>query len=105
MKLMIGWTTVATTAEAERLARGLVNAGLAVCAQVDAPGKSFFRWEGKPEETVEARLWVKFDEKRAGELEAWLLANHPYETPQWVAVGAEIVAEKYLSWARSNPNS
>ncbi len=105
MTLMIGWTTVATVPDAEQLARGLVERGLAVCAQVDAPMRAFYRWEGKVEEAVEARIWVKFFAEQSYAVEEWVLANHPYETPQWVVVRAEIVAEKYLSWARSSPSN
>jgi periplasmic divalent cation tolerance protein len=105
MKLMIGWTTLATMAEAERLAHGMVEAKLAVCVQIDTGTKSLYRWEGKVEKTPEVRIWVKFTKDKASEIEAWLAAHHPYDTPQWVAVSAEIVAEKYLSWATTNPNS
>ena len=30
-----------------------------------------------------------------------LLAAHPYETPEWLVVGAEHVGEKYLSWVEA----
>ncbi len=105
MTLMIGWTTVATVAEGETLARGLVERGLAVCVQMDAGVRSFYRWEGKLEEADEVRLWVKFLSERSYAVEEWVLANHSYATPQWVVVSAEIAAEKYLSWARSSPSN
>jgi periplasmic divalent cation tolerance protein len=38
-------------------------------------------------------------------LEAWILAEHPYETPEWIVVRAEHVAEKYLSWARTSSST
>ena len=45
--MLIAWTTVGTSAEAERLASDVVAAGLAACVQVEGPIVSHFRWEGK----------------------------------------------------------
>ncbi|AWI10187.1 divalent-cation tolerance protein CutA [Ereboglobus luteus] len=100
--LMIGTTTVASRDEADALARGLVESRLAACAQIDGPVTSVYHWQEKLETTAEYRLTIKFLYANATALETWLRAHHPYETPEWVAVRAEIVAEKYLSWARSN---
>ena len=47
--MLIAWTTVGTSAEAERLASDVVAAGLAACVQVEGPIASHFRWEGKTE--------------------------------------------------------
>jgi len=103
--LMIGWTTVSTKEDAERLAQGLVEQSLAACVQIEGPIRSVYRWEGKVEVSEEFRLLVKFIPARGRALESWLLAHHPYETPEWLVVRAEQVAEKYLSWARANSTS
>ncbi|HTT55864.1 MAG TPA: divalent cation tolerance protein CutA, partial [Opitutaceae bacterium] len=42
--MLIAWTTVATAADAARLAHGAVEAGLAACVQVDGPVTSTYRW-------------------------------------------------------------
>lgn len=96
---------VETALQAERLAAGLVEARLAACVQVDGPITSHYRWEGRIQRGVEYRLTIKFMAERQLELEAWLLTRHPYETPEWVVVAADHVAEKYLSWARANSTS
>lgn len=96
--LMIGWTTTDRRDVAERLARGLVEAGLAACVQVSGPIVSTYRWEGRLETAEEFRLAVKFAASRADDVAQWLAANHPYDTPQWVAVRAAAVGEKYLKW-------
>ncbi len=103
--LLIGWTTVATEAEARRLAEAWVDPGLAACVQIEGPIRSLYRWEGKLEVADEYRLMVKFTPERASAVEACLERLHPYTTPEWVVVRAEKVAEKYLSWARSNSSS
>lgn len=103
--LMLGWTTVEKKADAERLADGLVAARLAACVQIDGPIRSTYVWQGKLEHSEEYRLLIKFIPARGRALEEWLLRQHPYETPEWVVVRAEQVAEKYLSWARANSTS
>jgi periplasmic divalent cation tolerance protein len=100
--LLIGWTTVASRDDATRLAQGLVNARLGACVQVDGPITSHYVWENRTETAEEFRLTIKFIPARAADVETWLLAHHPYKTPEWIVVRAEHVAEKYLSWARAN---
>lgn len=97
--MLIAWTTVATAGDAARLARGAVEARLAACVQIDGPVTSHYRWEGRIESAEEHRLTFKLLPEKAAALEAWVMANHPYETPEWIVVRAQHVSEKYLSWA------
>lgn len=99
--VLIAWTTVATRAEAEGLAAEAAARGLAACAQVEGPVASHYLWKGKPERAEEFRLCFKLLPDRLGELEAFVLGRHPYETPEWMVVRAERVGEKYLSWMRA----
>lgn len=103
--MLIGWTTVETREQAETLASGLVAERLAACVQIEGPVRSHYRWQGRAEASDEYRLMIKFTPLRQVELEAWLFARHPYETPEWVVVRAEHVAEKYLSWVHANCTS
>jgi len=96
----IGWTTLATLAEAEKMAAELVTARLAACVQISAPISSYYLWNGKLETAAEYRLTIKFLRRRSEELEAWLRENHPYETPQWLAVSADRLGESYERWAK-----
>lgn len=100
--MLIGWTTVETREQAEKLATGLIEARLAACVQIEGPIRSHFRWEGRAQSGDEYRLTVKYLPHRQVEVESWLFARHPYTVPQWVVVRAEHVAEKYLSWAQAN---
>jgi len=100
--LLVGTTTVSGRADADRLARGLVESRLAACVQIDGPITSVYTWQDKLETAPEFRLTVKFPAANAGALESWLRANHPYDTPEWIAAPARFVSEKYLSWALAN---
>ncbi len=100
--MFVAWTTVGRQSEAEQLAREVVSRGLAACGQIDGPIVSHYRWQGNAERTEEWRLTLKCPADQLAALESYVLAHHPYETPEWIAVRAERVGEKYLSWAKAN---
>lgn len=100
--MIVAWTTVGTRADADRLAQGAVERRLAACAQIDGPITSHYHWEGRLERSEEFRIWFKCLPANASLLSAWVHNHHPYATPQWIEVSAEVVGEKYLSWAMAN---
>ena len=97
-EILIGWTTTQRQNEALALARGLIENRLAACTQVDGPISSTYRWKDAIETSEEWRVTVKFPQDRAREIEAWLMENHPYEEPQWIAVAADKVSDAYADW-------
>jgi len=101
----LAWTTVSTEADAIKLAQGAVSAALAVCVQVDGPITSHYVWNGKTETATEIRLCFKSTASQLAGLENYVLAGHPYDTPEWIVVQADRVGEKYLSWARANSST
>jgi periplasmic divalent cation tolerance protein len=103
--MLIAWTTVATRQKAEELARQAAELRVAACVQIDGPVASHYSWQGRTERAEEFRLCFKFLPGQQTGLETWLLAHHPYDTPEWVVVRADIVGEKYLSWARTTSTS
>jgi len=98
----IGWTTLANRKDAEKLARDVVEAKMAVCAQVDGPITSFYYWEGKPRRDEEFRVAIKFLSANSEAIETWINEHHPYDTPQWLVVAAERVLPGYRRWAEGN---
>lgn len=98
--MLVGWTTTSTREDAERLATDAVTRRLAACCHVDGPILSVYQWEGEVQKEEEYRVTFKFLSKKAVALENWLQDNHPYENPQWIAVSAERISQKYLIWAQ-----
>ncbi|HZZ57952.1 MAG TPA: divalent-cation tolerance protein CutA [Opitutaceae bacterium] len=96
--MLIAWTTVTTPDEAEALAAEVIARNLAACVEITG-AVTHYRWQGRPERAEELRLTFKLLESQLGDLEAFVLENHPYDTPEWIVLKAERVAEKYLSWA------
>jgi len=103
--MYVAWTTVSQRTEAESLAQTSVVRGFAACVQIEGPVASHYIWQGRSERTEEFRLMFKCTAAQLSALETFVLAQHPYETPEWIAVEASRVGEKYLSWAIANPTN
>jgi periplasmic divalent cation tolerance protein len=103
--MFLVWTTVGTASDADRLASDVITSGSAVCVQIDGPVVSHFRWAGKPERVEEFRLCFKCLPETLPALKRQVLGAHPYDIPEWIAVRADEVGEKYLSWAERSLHS
>lgn len=87
-------------AEAQALAATVVEQGLAACVNVLGGVQSVYRWDGKVQQDDEALLLIKTREERLPALQASLLAAHPYELPEIIAVPIEAGHSPYLQWIR-----
>ena len=94
---LIVMTTVPDDALAERVARSLVEEGLAGCVQ-RVPIRSTYTWEGSVEESAEALLVVKTTEACWAALEQRIRDLSPYDVPEVIAVKASHVAPAYAAW-------
>lgn len=97
MKLVAVVTTVATPADAKRLAETVVRRGLAACAQISAI-ESVFRWHGEVRTENEHRVVFKTTAERYDDIERALLELHPYELPEIHAVALDRVHAPYAAW-------
>ncbi|MDX2029371.1 MAG: divalent-cation tolerance protein CutA [Blastocatellia bacterium] len=91
-------TTVESHADAERLARLLVERHLAACVQILSPITSIYRWQGNVERTNEILLLIKTTPAAYPALESEIQANHPYQTPEILALPVVEGAADYLNW-------
>ena len=90
-------TTVPTEAEAHGLARGLVEARLVACAQVEPGLQSHYRWKGEIQADPEVRLTLKTLPAAREKAEAFIARYHPYEVPQLLWQEMEASAA-YAAW-------
>jgi periplasmic divalent cation tolerance protein len=91
-------TTVETQEQAERMAREIVEARVAACAQIDGPILSVYWWEGRMETEPEWRCVFKTRQESFGALEQAIRARHPYEVPEIVATPITAGSRDYLAW-------
>ncbi len=94
-------TNLPDSESAFNLARTLVERRLAACANVLAPARSFFRWEGRLEEAVEVPVILKTTAERYPELERALRDLHPYDLPEILAFDPERGLTAYLEWVET----
>lgn len=93
-------TALPSEAQAEDMARALVQARLAACVQVQAV-RSFYVWKEEAHADPEWLLLIKTRSARYAELEQHLLAHHPYETPEIVQLPITAGSAGYLAWVNA----
>jgi len=95
-------STCAAEADAERLARALVEGRLAACVNVVPGVRSFYHWKGEIDSGVEFLLIIKTSRDLFPALRDELEKLHPYEVPELLALPVVAGAENYLSWFQAN---
>jgi periplasmic divalent cation tolerance protein len=95
-------STVASAADAERIGTALVERGLAACVNVVPGLVSLYRWKGALEREEERLLLIKTRRDRFAELRAALVALHPYEVPEVLALPIADGHAPYLQWLDEN---
>ena len=95
--LLLVLTTVATRADADALARAMVEQRLAACAQISAID-SVYRWQGAVQSEGEFRVLFKTTAERYPALEAALRSSHPYELPAIVALPVVQALPAFADW-------
>jgi periplasmic divalent cation tolerance protein len=83
---------------ARKLAGAILDARLAACVNIVPGLESHYWWEGKIDRSAELLLLIKTTKAKLKALQKLILEKHPYDTPEFVAIPASAVAEKYLAW-------
>jgi len=95
-------STCANEADAGRVARPLVEAGLAACVSVVPGLRSYYHWKGALETSAEALLVIKSSRELFPQLKLELEKIHPYEVPEILALPVVEGSENYLNWMDAN---
>jgi periplasmic divalent cation tolerance protein len=90
--------TTPSADQAAALARALVEERLAACGNVIPGLRSIYRWEGQVQDEPEALLVLKTTRSRFEALRERVLALHPYEVPEVIALPVEVGSAPYLAW-------
>jgi len=90
-------TSVDSEAEAKRLARHLVEHGLAACVQISSPGQSIYRWQGRLQCEAEYYLSIKTSTAAAAQAMRWLARHHPYDVPEIIRLQGD-ATKAYGDW-------
>lgn len=90
--------TAPTAEAAAELGRALVSERLAACANLVPGLRSIYWWEGKVQDEPEVLLLLKTTRARFEALRDRVLALHPYQVPEVVALPVEVGSAAYLEW-------
>jgi periplasmic divalent cation tolerance protein len=91
-------STCPDTAVAEKLAQSLLDAGLAACVNILPGVRSMYVWKGSLQSATEVLMVIKTPATNFDRLRASLVAAHPYELPEVVALEIADGHHPYLQW-------
>src|SRR5258705_4264809 len=83
---------------ARKLAKACLDSHAAACVNIIPRLESHYWWQGKIEQGKELVLLIKTTRERLRDLEQRVLANHPYDTPEFVVPPIEAGNNRYPAW-------
>lgn len=83
---------------ARGLAQGALRARLVACANLVPKIESHYWWQGRIESGAEVLMIFKTTKARLAALEEFILAQHPYDTPEFLVLPLAAGARRYLDW-------
>ena len=99
-KCVVVFVTCPSAAVATRLGTALVRRRLAACVNVVPGVHSIFWWKGRVERCREVLLLMKTTSRRFPGLRRAVIALHPYEVPEVLAMSIKAGHAAYLTWVR-----
>src|SRR5205823_10444077 len=94
-------TTLASTEEAAKFVRALLDRRLVACGTILPAARSLYRWEDKLADETEVVVMLKTRSGAIHGLEKAFKELHPYKVPELLAVPVTGGLERYLGWINS----
>jgi periplasmic divalent cation tolerance protein len=105
MSAVLVFCTCPDESVAERIATALVEERLAACVNRLAGVVSTYRWKGAVQRDSECLLLIKTTIERFAALRERIVALHPYELPEVIAVDIARGLPPYIDWIASETQS
>ena len=80
------------------LAKAALEARLVACANLVTRIESHYWWQGKIESADEVLIIFKTTKAKLKALEKLIIANHPYDTPEFLVLPIIKGNKRYLDW-------
>jgi periplasmic divalent cation tolerance protein len=85
-----------------RLARAALKARLIACGNLIPKVESHYWWQGKIEAGAEVLLVMKTTAARLVRLQKLIVAEHPYDTPEFIVLPVSQGNRRYLEWVQDS---
>ncbi len=85
-----------------KLARAALAERLIACANLVPRVESHYWWQGKVESGAEVLLVLKTTAASLPRLERLILAQHPYDTPEFLVLPVSRGNRRYLAWLQES---
>ncbi len=95
------WTNVPDAAIASTIANAIVEQRVGACVNILPGVQSIYRWQGKIATATEMMLLIKTTKAHYVALEKLIVALHPYEVPEIIAVPVTAGLPAYVKWIES----
>lgn len=102
---IVVFVTARDKAEAERIAKGLLEARLIACVNILDGIKSMFWWEGKIDQSQEALLILKSQKSCFPQIVEKVKSLHSYDLPEIIALPVIEGSKDYLAWINASVQS
>jgi len=97
-EILVLLSTCPDAATAERIARELVASSLVACVNVVPGLRSIYRWNGAVQSDEEVLMILKTTTERLPAVRERLVALHPHDVPEIVALSVADGHHPYLRW-------
>jgi periplasmic divalent cation tolerance protein len=84
------------------ISRAAVEDGLAACATLTPETKSIYRWKDQIETAQETVVTFKTTKDQLDALRKFVMKDHPYEVPEFIAWPVSDGSPEYLAWVETS---
>jgi periplasmic divalent cation tolerance protein len=96
--VVVALVTAPSQDVAASLARGAVEAGVAACGNLVPGVRSIYAWKGEIHDDAEVLIMFKTTRAGFSPLREHVVAAHPYDTPEVIAIPVVAGHAPYLEW-------
>jgi periplasmic divalent cation tolerance protein len=97
-QVVVVYSTFPSPDKAAEVARTLVTEGLVACVNLVGAVRSIYSWKGELCDDQETLAIIKTTRERFDAMKSRLVALHPYEVAEVIALPVEAGHAPYLSW-------
>ena len=101
MSVVSVYAVFASTEEAQRIGRTVIEEGLAACINILPGCRSIYRWQGKIEEADEVPAILKTTDLRVDQLIARIADLHSYDVPAITVWPVHKLLADYGDWVET----